>query len=882
MSNIQQTNQINVNEVTPNTNSEYYLNMMIGSQIASQIAKFNAKDGFNYINITTLILLLSIGELKNLVKFISTNTSTYVVNNYKTFFTSLWSFTIGIPKTISSSLNYLIFNKYNYAQIEFVPESPINFYTIDSGSEFVRGLIYYLEDKKNESIVKYEILPKREIKFDNMETLTIDESWTNIEFYYSNMKIKLNSQLNLTFEKSNIIKQKYLKKFNQITIKDDSNKYKLNKEILNILLENKLPHIFELINDPIINTFIDMCIYDSSTELHKKVSQDIDILNSNTYNIIKSELDYELDGIEFITYLILAHYFPKLIDKQTVSSSLNQINYLFRLIIMSIKHFYPEEKISLTKIIFNKSYTELYFLDLHLKIPDYISDYIKKVKINSYFKKMNFVILTDYNITFYSFSNTSRNKVTSIYGEELDMLNYIYHPNTFFFESIKRLIERIGIYKKSEKKVLTITKFYMCIKNKKGIEYGNELIFEKGNLEIPLEYLDNSDSTNTTTNTSTDSTKLNFVCTCANNDISSEETNNIFNEFIDKVKSYGIVSNTNKSNIKICKIKLEKNPVKTDIPNPDYTVYLEKKEMLEKMVSSSTNNNTNNTNKSNSNNSNQINTNSETIIKELANIPPKTLTEITIKKEIKSEVVNSDYKSFDTMYLRESDEKKLLSVLTKFKSNKELLKSLGLPNKLCVMLDGLPGTGKSSTILTIASYLKKDIYYLSFGDTIETNEDLQMIFDHVVKNCNGGIIVAEDIDAVGSLLHSRTNNTYQNATQTMETTTQKLSLAYVLNLLQGTITPDNLIFIATTNHIDKLDPAFYRHGRFDVRITFKLADHYQLNKIYNKFFQRNIPKGLIERIEENKFTPAQFIFTIKDYLSEDFTDDIILQDFLDK
>ena len=112
----------------------------------------------------------------------------------------------------------------------------------------------------------------------------------------------------------------------------------------------------------------------------------------------------------------------------------------------------------------------------------------------------------------------------------------------------------------------------------------------------------------------------------------------------------------------------------------------------------------------NSNNSNQISNNSETIIKELSNIPPKTLTETTIKKEIKSEVVNTDFKSFDTMYLREADEKKLLSVLTKFKSNKELLKSLGLPNKLCVMLDGLPGTGKSSTILTIASYLKKDIF----------------------------------------------------------------------------------------------------------------------------------------------------------------------------
>ena len=49
MSNIQQTNQINVNEPNHNINSEYYLNLMIGSQIANQISKFNAKDGKIYL-----------------------------------------------------------------------------------------------------------------------------------------------------------------------------------------------------------------------------------------------------------------------------------------------------------------------------------------------------------------------------------------------------------------------------------------------------------------------------------------------------------------------------------------------------------------------------------------------------------------------------------------------------------------------------------------------------------------------------------------------------------------------------------------------------------------------------------------------------------------
>ncbi len=259
LSNIQQTNQINVGEIIPNTNSEYYLNLMINSQIADQIKKFNAKGGFNYINISTLLLLCSIGELKNLVKFVSSNTSTYVVANYKTFFSSIWSFTVGIPRVITSSFNNLLFKKYDYSQIEFAQESPINTYKIECGNEFVSELVHYLEDLKNMSTSNYNILPNREIKFENMETQIIEETWVGIEFYYSNIKIKLNSKLNLTFEKSNTVKQKYLKKFNQITINDNFNNNIINKEEFEKLQKKNNLLISELIVDPVIGIILYLC-----------------------------------------------------------------------------------------------------------------------------------------------------------------------------------------------------------------------------------------------------------------------------------------------------------------------------------------------------------------------------------------------------------------------------------------------------------------------------------------------------------------------------------------------------------------------------------------------------------------------------------------------
>jgi len=201
---------------------------------------------------------------------------------------------------------------------------------------------------------------------------------------------------------------------------------------------------------------------------------------------------------------------------------------------------------------------------------------------------------------------------------------------------------------------------------------------------------------------------------------------------------------------------------------------------------------------------------------------------------------------------------------------------------------------------------------------VKTNEDFQFMVNHVVKNCNGGICVVEDIDAIGNFAHERftkietteddfvkigfrgkldkankvninkvdtskvdTSKVDTNTTETMEMGTNDLSLAYFLNLLQGTITPDGLIFIATTNHLDKLDPAFYRDGRFDVKIKMTEADAYQLQKIYNKFIGRSIPEMYMDILVKKKITPATFIFTIKDYICDnEYTDETILSSWL--
>lgn len=246
-------------------------------------------------------------------------------------------------------------------------------------------------------------------------------------------------------------------------------------------------------------------------------------------------------------------------------------------------------------------------------------------------------------------------------------------------------------------------------------------------------------------------------------------------------------------------------------------------------------------------------------------------------KVIKSELMNQVYKSFDTLYLQKNDEFVLKSTLERFKDKRELFNTLGIPYKLGVLLHGEPGCGKSSVITAIASYLKRDIFYLDLSG-VSTNEDLKNLFKYINTQENkNGIIVMEDIDTMCKIVLKRTE------TNTGISENGQLTLDCLLNLLQGTLTEDGLIFIATTNHLEKIDPAFYREGRFDVNINMKPCDEYQMQCIYKKFFNKQIPQEYLDKLKLKSITPAKFISNLLPFvLQPDNEDTEILKVFFEK
>jgi hypothetical protein len=247
--------------------------------------------------------------------------------------------------------------------------------------------------------------------------------------------------------------------------------------------------------------------------------------------------------------------------------------------------------------------------------------------------------------------------------------------------------------------------------------------------------------------------------------------------------------------------------------------------------------------------------------------------------------IKSDKKPMAYLYLQKMDKSILVSYLSNFKNNQEMYNKMGIPYKGGIMLSGDPGCGKSSTILAIATDLNKDIFYLDLGK-IKTNHELKLCVDYVKTNSQkGGIIIFEDVDCMTDIVKRRSNDsetpTRETVSKNMDLQNDALSLSFLLNVLDGTMAPENVIFIMTTNHKEILDPALIRPGRMDISIGIKKCDKYQVQQIYFDLFGKQIKQETLNRFREFEFITSEVILHLfHNIYNVSMDDDKLLEKFL--
>lgn len=223
--------------------------------------------------------------------------------------------------------------------------------------------------------------------------------------------------------------------------------------------------------------------------------------------------------------------------------------------------------------------------------------------------------------------------------------------------------------------------------------------------------------------------------------------------------------------------------------------------------------------------------------------------------------------TFDTLALDPVCKAEIMGDLRCFAEGEHFYKKTGRAWKRGYLLYGPPGTGKSSMIAAMANFLRYDVYDLELTQ-VRCNGELRKL---LLRTTNKSIIVIEDIDCSLNLTnrirrprreHRLNDPLPERGMITDDQHAGSMTLSGLLNFTDGlwSCCGDERIFVFTTNHIEKLDPALLRSGRMDVHILMSYCTFLAFKILARNYLgieDHSLLPKVEQMIEDAHITPAE-------------------------
>lgn len=190
----------------------------------------------------------------------------------------------------------------------------------------------------------------------------------------------------------------------------------------------------------------------------------------------------------------------------------------------------------------------------------------------------------------------------------------------------------------------------------------------------------------------------------------------------------------------------------------------------------------------------------------------------------------------DSLYLPKKLKAEIIADMENFlaPTTRSRYLKLGINHKRVYLLEGVPGTGKTSLITALASKFNFNIAIISFVpkmtdvDLLRCLRSLNDTYEDQSHNENESqkkqtMMVFEDIDCIFKERKSHDENK------------NNITFSGLLNALDGITSNENLICFITTNYKNHLDSALLRPGRIDYIMRFDYSTKEQIKDMFRDF-----------------------------------------------
>lgn len=226
----------------------------------------------------------------------------------------------------------------------------------------------------------------------------------------------------------------------------------------------------------------------------------------------------------------------------------------------------------------------------------------------------------------------------------------------------------------------------------------------------------------------------------------------------------------------------------------------------------------------------------------------------TVQLNKNNYLLNLNQKEFriENLILGKINKDKIKNIISEYEKRDFLLEN-GFNNANKILLEGPPGTGKTTTAMAIATELELPLYIAKHSYLIDsylggTSKNISKIFNDI-RNYRG-VYLFDEFDALGA---KRGNNS--------DVAEMNRITNVILQELDNLDSPNIILF--ATNRVDILDNALER--RFDETIQYdylrNLEDIDKLIKSTNIDFKDDVNENMLKKL--SSFSPAEIVDIVK-------------------